>query len=289
MDTLINICSSDTACSIITREEQYNTMSYEQKLEYLKNAVKVHSMNEPFDPWCYIAGYPEFKHQFWDYHKDTLNKVFACFVYLEHGSKVGLKRNLKNMCTADAKLSIKPHCSIAIVGNAPISEKQQDEINKHDMIVRTNNCESYRQGDRVDLVYYRGVRLKNAKEFPFWIIKSTPYTKVIHLEGMKMDQDYFHKNTGDWHYYESIKSNTIEYQKTKDKHRPSCGYFCIRDIQRRYPHSNIHLYGFTFNVIDPRFHNLKHEKEQIMKEVEESDTLHYIKPDTGSKKVHHGM
>lgn len=289
MDLLLKICSSDTACSLITNDEYYNSMSYEQKLKYLKNSVKVHVVSEAFNPWCYIAGYLDFKHQFWNYDRDTLNEDFACLVYIEHGFKVGLKRNLGNLCTADAKYKLKPKCKIAVVGNAPISEKQQDQINDHDIVIRTNNCESYRPGDRVDIVYYRGVRIKNAKEFPFSIVKSSNYTKVMHLDGMKMDEVYFRKQAGDWHYYESIKSDTIEYQKNKDKHRASCGYFTIRDTQKRYPESEVYLYGFTFNVIDPRFHNLKYEREKILNEVEISDTLHYVKPDTKSKKVHHGM
>lgn len=285
VNTLMKICSSDTACATVTKDESYNLMSYEQKMNRLKNCITVHSITEAFDPWCYIAGYLDFKHQFWDYEKDTLNEEFACYVYIEHGFKVGLKRNLRNIPTADAKYLLKPKCKIAIVGNAPISEKQQNAINDYDIVVRTNNCESYREGDRVDIIYYRGVRLKSAKEFPFGIVNSGYLKKVVHIDGSKADEDYFHKNTGMWQFYEGAKYDDIHYEKGKDKHRPSCGYFTIRDVQKKFKESEIYLYGFTFNVIDPRFHNLRYEREQVLRD----HSLHYVKPDTKSKKVHHGM
>ena len=284
MKLLVDICSSDMACKIISQDGEYNVMTYEQKINYLKNRITIHSFNEAFDPWCYIAGYIDFKNQFWDFEKDTLNEEFACYVYIEHGFKVGLKRNMNDICRADAKYLLKPKCNIAIIGNAPISEVQQDEINTYDIIVRTNNCDSFRQGDRVDLIYYRGVRLKSAKDFPFHIVNSGVLNKVLHIDGSKSDEDYFHKKTDKWHFYQTVKSTSIDYQKNKDKHRPSCGYFTIRHVQSVFKESAIYLYGFTFNVIDPRFHNLKYEREQILRD----KSLHYIKPDTKSKKVHHG-
>ena len=48
-----------------------------------------------FDPWCYIAGYPETKYMFWQ--NNTLNEDMACFAWIVYGRIYGLNKNNKQL------------------------------------------------------------------------------------------------------------------------------------------------------------------------------------------------
>lgn len=70
-----------------------------------------------FDPWCYIAGYPETKNMFWDVQNDTLNEDLACLGWILYGRIHNLVK-----CTFSHKISnlILNWCNknIYILGNS---------------------------------------------------------------------------------------------------------------------------------------------------------------------------
>ena len=57
-----------------------------------------------FDPWCYIAGYPETKQMFWQ--NGTLNEDMACFAWIIYGRVNNLHKNPKQLCNINARKSL---------------------------------------------------------------------------------------------------------------------------------------------------------------------------------------
>ena len=183
MNKLLTLCSFEYYTKILHDVYNYDNISFEKKVDEVYETFENKSLENCtvlFDPWCYLANNIELKHQFWDYKNDTVNIFDTCLNYIlnHHQCTYSL-----NMSIAEAKFKLKYVCSIAIVGNAPISSSQQDEINEYDIIIRTNNCNSFRDGDRLDILFYRGVRLKAATDFPFNIVKQCPGAKLCHING----------------------------------------------------------------------------------------------------------
>lgn len=266
--------------------DSFFTMKIELQYKFIEDIFsKLYENSDvqiSFNPWCYIANNPDTKHPFWNYNENTLDEEYTTLIYILH--KCQLFTNSLNISICDAKFNLIETPSIAIVGNSPISSHHQDEINKYDIVIRINNCNSWRKNDKIHGLVYRGVSLRHANDFPHEIVKTQEYLKLFHINGKEYDKNIYNKKTHkDYYYYQSINDASISYEKTKEKHRPSCGYFAIRFIQNLYKVKNYHIYGFTFNVMDPSYHNLPYEKKSIL----DDKSIIYHKPDTGIRQVHH--
>lgn len=103
MNALFYIASYDDFCSWCNQNKPPE-MDPMQLLEWTK-AVGAHVMTfDPreitFDPWCYIAGYPETKPHFW--HNGTLNEDLAAFVWIYTGFPAGFSKNANGLTKNDA-------------------------------------------------------------------------------------------------------------------------------------------------------------------------------------------
>lgn len=281
------LCCFNEHCKYIQLNYDY-TVNIETFIDnYItQNSKKfnIENCDEYFDIWCYIAGYEDLKYEFWNYDINTLDENKVIINYIMHGFNNGFKRNLYNICRSEAILKLKNNISIAIVGNAQISEEEQDEINTYDIVVRTNNCNSYRENDKIDILFYRGVRLRAATDFPFHILKENLGIKTYHINGQECDEKHYYNNLNKkCYYYKSVTNILPNYQKSNNKQIPSCGFLCIKKIMEYFQNEKYDVYGFTFQVMDKSFHNLNYEKTEILN----NNKIVYHQPKIVSKKIHH--
>lgn len=277
MNKLVQLCSFKDKLKILHDSYNYDNPNFLEsinKFDYVLEDCDIF-----FDPWCYIANNIELKHQFWDYNNDTLNIFDTCLNYIMNQTY----EYSFNICIAEAKFKLKHLCSIAIVGNAPINSLQQDEINEYDIVIRNNNCNSFRNGDKLDILFYRSVRLRAATDFPFNIVKQCHGMKLFHVSGKSCDETHFYNNVSHKLYHYECIDNDIHYEKLKDKHIPSCGFLCVKKMQKLFENAIIDIYGFGFQVLDRSYHNLNFEKNTILQDKK----LIYHAPDTNQKNVHH--
>ena len=282
MNKLVTLCSFEYYTNILREIYNYDNDSFMNKVDDLYKTFdkSLENCTNFFDPWCYIANNIELKHEFWDYNNDTLNIFDTCLNYILNN-----RYNYAfNLSITEAKYKLKYMCSIAIVGNAPISLSQQNEINEYDIVIRNNNCNSFRNGDKLDILFYRAVRLKAATDFPFNIVKQCHGAKLYHINGKLCDETHFYNNLCKKLYHYESTSNDIEmYEKLKEKHIPSCGFICIKKMQKLFEDVIIDIYGFNFQVLDRSYHNLKFEKDTILQDKK----LIYHETNTNIKSIHH--
>lgn len=284
MKLIEKLCSFNIHCKYINKNYNFTDIDKYIHDNFNNFSLDIQKCDGLFNPWCYIAGlHIDIIHSFWNYYDDTLLENEVCLNFIMNGFIQKHKRNILNLCLAEAKFKLKKRCFIAIVGNAPITSDQQDEINEYDIVIRTNNCNSYRNGDKLDILFYRGVRLKAATDFPFDILKQSIGAKIFHINGKDCDSDHIFKYLSKkLYFYESTTNEDIVYEKKTIKHIPSCGFLCIKQMQKLFNNSIIDLYGFGFRVLDPSYHNLIFEKETIL---HDPHLVHH-KPDK-SNKIHH--
>jgi len=127
MNPLIYLASySDLAhIALMSKPLEYNTYELMQWLKQWGNLhYTYHGQYEiaqglrkqpDFDPWTYIATYPQTKHQFWE--NDTLNEDLACFSWIVYGSYIG--QSQKHIPNHIAKLVLEwSNKNVYILGNS---------------------------------------------------------------------------------------------------------------------------------------------------------------------------
>ena len=98
-----------------------------------------------FDPWCYIAGYPETKPIFWDQVNNTLNENAVCFTWIVYGIQSGLMKNKNNYTNKQATLSLclSPSCVYFNIQNKQVVEKFKNTHDNADDEFRINLVMKY--------------------------------------------------------------------------------------------------------------------------------------------------
>jgi len=98
-----------------------------------------------FDPWCYVACYPECLAHFWDAVNQTLNENLVCFAWIVHGRHSGLAKNPFNLLRSNAEqhlalIHILYGKRVVICGNSPQFPHETKSFQKsdNDVIVRFN-------------------------------------------------------------------------------------------------------------------------------------------------------
>lgn len=155
---------------------------------------------------------------------------------------------------------------VAVVGNAPLTCEQQLEINQYDVVSRCNNAYSWRSGDKIDILFYRAVPIKNLKSFPYYIFENNA-CDLYHIDKNEKDfvepklygNKYTSLNTRNKILYDRVISET-----TKKEKIPSCGYVAYAYTKSLYPDATINVYGFDFRVRRNYDHNMDYEKSVIM-------------------------
>lgn len=210
-----------------------------------------------FDPWIYVAGYPQLKKSLWDKKKDTLNETQACYHYIIYGSKNGFLLNkLGYVCTRE--IAIKYLCNrllIGIVGNGYVSEKHKEHVNKFDIVVRCNEAPCYEKGDKIDYLIYR----KYTFTFPTKYERfKNIYKNATTLLELKSDKPYNVK------CMENQNLHVIDYTKYNIKHKgvPSTGFIAYYVMKDYYPESNIELFGFGFK--GAKVHHMESERQYFI-------------------------
>lgn len=74
-------------------------------------------IDEPFNPWIYVANYPETIDQFWNLESNNLNEVFVTYVYIIFGFINNLSRNQSNLTLYQAYDILKPKVILIIHGH----------------------------------------------------------------------------------------------------------------------------------------------------------------------------
>lgn len=223
-------------------------------------------VNPDFDPYIYVSSCQNLKNQFWCQKTLTINEESVAYhfilnddIYSNHYSHV-LNREL-------AIKFLMNRLSIVLVGGAPLTEVQQNEINMHDIVFRVNHAPSFRQGDKFDYLFYRNNCLKNYKND---VIKACKNCKVLcHYDKTKKvseTQKYLHVNG---------KSLNIHHPQV-----PSAGYVTFHLIKHLYPNNNIHLYGFSFlghkkNEMNYEMQHLVKDKKVIIHECKDLKNVHH--------------
>lgn len=154
---------------------------------------------------------------------------------------------------------------IAIVGNAPLTLEEQNEINTYDVVSRCNNAYAWRPGDKITHLFYRPVSIKPLKSFPYYVFESN-ICNVFHIdkneksaiEPKLFGNKYISLNTREYIKYDRVVSTITNKEKI-----PSCGYAAYAHTKNLYPNEKIHVYGFDFRVKRNVVHNMDYEKSII--------------------------
>lgn len=154
---------------------------------------------------------------------------------------------------------------LAVIGNAPLTLEQQNEINSYDIVCRCNNAYAWRKNDKIDHLFYRPVSIKPLKSFPYYIFESNK-CNIFHID--KNEKNFVEPKLNGNEYISLNTRSSIEYNRdisesTKKEKIPSCGYVAYAYTKKLYPDSEIHMYGFDFRVRRSYDHNMKYEKTVI--------------------------
>ena len=149
---------------------------------------------------------------------------------------------------------------ICIVGNGQLTEEQQNSINKYDVVVRMNVAQSFRLGDKCDIIAIRmdhiaKIEKDKEKQKHFKKVYNNAQ-KVIFLNGSESHREEFLKNYGN---KECLLY--ISYIKKYKPIHPSTGLGCIEYCLETYNKEDekIDIYGFSF--IGFQCHDWKKEKQ----------------------------
>ena len=117
LDVLVKVASNNTYLAKMHENFDTNLEPIEQMhiiYNYGKDLDNI--IHEEFNPWVYVANYPETIYQFWSNHNETLNEIFVTYVYISFGWLNNLPRNFSGLSLYTAYNIIKPKIIIHFTG-----------------------------------------------------------------------------------------------------------------------------------------------------------------------------
>uniref|UniRef100_A0A6C0F6G4 Uncharacterized protein n=1 Tax=viral metagenome TaxID=1070528 RepID=A0A6C0F6G4_9ZZZZ len=150
--------------------------------------------------------------------------------------------------------------NIAIVGNGSISDEQRAYIETFDTVVRFNNLESYRDGEKTSIIYFRSNNEKHLR------LKGNPFPKFTSFSKHKAKYDAHtfvfvapHINIVKnipliVKYYNTDNHYIIQKNQFDAPPKNVCwstGYFGIIDMKIKYPDATLHLFGMCWHYLLP--------------------------------------
>lgn len=151
LDVLIKVASNNTYLAKF-HEDIDNTIEPIEQIYRIYNFGKdlEHIIHEEFNPWIYVANYPETLYQFWSNCTESLNEIFVTYVYITYGWLNNLKRNFGGLTLYTAYNILKPKIIIHFTGNLQnsmfdqfLSSKSHVDIIINEIIIHYSYYEIY--------------------------------------------------------------------------------------------------------------------------------------------------
>lgn len=115
----------------------YAKKTIQSKNDYNEN-------NITFDPWCFIAGFPETKNEFWE--NNTLNEDKVCCAFISFGYSINVEINRLNICNTIARFLLDlSDKNVFLIGNSPnvLETISKLNIQQNDIVICFNKGSSF--------------------------------------------------------------------------------------------------------------------------------------------------